>query len=293
MKLVVVGGGVTVFVDSGDVLAHLLGNFVWHLFAVLLRHAVAFLTRHLDRNLPGHLGALLPGDVGARALHDVAVGVVALGLGHGAALGRLDDPLRVNRNLPANALNLAVAGRNDGGGVWSIKAGIGLSFGLALLQLDGAGWSNALSLGRNWGNRSNGSNWCNGRQSWIGNGDSWIGGGNSWLSSNVLDSRDMSLDSDELSFLADLALDVLALVDVGGVVHGVCLVDAGLLVPGGALLVGHLASDGMATLLGDGGAGGVVLRLVPSLRHRLASLLVRLGALGAVRCLVHGLANGV
>jgi len=306
MVMGVVAGGLV----GGDVFAHLPGGLVWDLPAVLLWDAGAGGAGDLEGNLPGHLGALLPGHVGARRLHDVPDGVNALGLGHGGALGGLDQALGLDGLLGADAFDLAVASWSsvaggdvgsdtDQSGGWSeseeswVGLGVGLWLGVsvALVEVAGCGdggeWSNGVKSG---------SNWTGDGGTCIGADNSRMGGdgcsGDGWLS-NVLDCTDMALVANKLSFLANLGLDVLALVNVGGLNDGVGLVDAGLMVGGGALLVRHLAGHRLALPLADGGAGGVVLGPVLGLGHRAALLLEGLSALGRVGRLVHSLADGM
>jgi len=287
---------------GSDVLADLPWDFVWDLLTVFLWDAVAFLAWNLDWDLSSDLGALLSGHVGAGGLDDVPDCGHALGLGNRGAPWSLDDALGLNWNLLADAFNLALAYWSMANGIRSgdvTVEGLGVSLGLCL------GLSVSLTLvqvGNTWsdgGNESAGDR--AGSNSWGGDSmggdsmgcDSWGGDSDgSWLVSNVLNIH-LALNSDQLSFLADLGLNVLALLDEGGVDNGVGLVDASLLVPGGALFVGHLASDGVAPLLGHGGAGSVELGSELSLGDGLASLLVSSGALGRVAGLVDSLADWV
>jgi len=303
---------------SGDVLADLPGNLVWDLSAVFLWHTGALLAGNLEWNLSSDLGALLPWHVSADGVDDVPDGGHAVGLGDGGALGGLDHALLLDWDLLADALDLALAsGSNansvsaDGSiGSESVNGlGVSLGFGISLTLVHGnGGWESwgtggGEQVSGNWASGSNGADGSWGNSGWD---DSWgdtgwdnTGWNSVWLSNdgsgwvgNMLD-LDLTLDTNQLSLLADLVFNILALFNVSDVGDGVGFVDTDLLVPGGTLLVWDLAGDWAALLLGHLGACGIEFGPELSLADGSASLLVGGGALSGVGGIVHSLANGV
>jgi len=281
---------------------------------MFLWHAVALLTGNLKWDLSGDLGALLPWHVSADSVDNVPDGGDAVSLGDGPALGGLDHALLFDWNLLAHALNLALASGSNGNsvmsadsGIWTeavdgLGVGLGFSLSLTLVQGDGGGgngWSTSggKQTSGDWAGSSDGTDGSWGNGSWDSSSSSWD---DSWLSnnssswlSNVMLYLDLTLDSNQLSFLADLVFNVLALFNVSEISDGVGFVDAFLLVPGGALFVWNLTGDWTALLISHSGACGIEFGPELSLADGGAGLLVGGGALGRVGGVVNSLANWV
>jgi len=251
-----------------DVLADLPGHVVGDLFGHLLAVVAGHVVTHLVGHCPDHL--------------------VAVGLGHLAALGVLNNLLVLDGNLLAHSVNLGLTpwSRCGGGGVWgrSGVAWLGLWLGLTLLlavvwlppglgHLPGRSTDGGWSGGGGWDSGDGSGVEAGGVNSRGGGADDWAGL-DGWAGVNGGNLGGGAVVTHHSSLLANLSLDVLALVDVSGLDDGVSLVDALLGVGGVAHLLRHLPHGGLALLLVDGVAVLVVLHADLGLGHRGALFLL-------------------
>lgn len=289
------GGDVTTDWDI-DVLADLPGHIVGDLFSHLLAVVAGHVVTHLVGHCPDHL--------------------VAVGLGHLAALGVLHHLLVLDRNLLAHPVNLGLTpwsscsiwGRSRSG-VTGLSLWLGLTFfvvvwfspGLGHLpgrSTDGSsgGWSRSrgnVRGGGGWDSRHGSCVEAGGVNSRAGGGaDDWAGL-DGWAGVDGGNLGGGAVVTDHSSLLANLSLDVLALVDVSGLDDGVSLVDALLGVGGVAHLLGHLPHRGLALLLIDGVTVFVVLHADLGLGHRGALFLLHNLALLSGGDVVHRPAHWV
>jgi len=265
----------------GNLLACLSGNLEWDLSGNL----VACLSGNLEWDLPGNLLALLPGDVSASSFSMSSDSVDAVFSGHQGAFGSLDHTLGLDWNLPALTVNLDCTPWSNGNGAngWSNSGNdLGISFGISLALAEVVGTNNTCGVGAKNTCGVGTNNTCGvGTNNTCGVGESssdhWLS--DSWTS-NWSHSH-LTFNSNQLGLLANLGLDILALVSISGVNNGVGLVVANLFWHLGAPTVGHLSCHWVALPLSHGGAGLVVFGSVLGLGHGVADLVV-FGSVGSL-----------